>query len=50
MFKAEIPRLKSFEKAAAQGVPVYEVSDARAERGWEAYERAGKEIFNGSKG
>lgn len=50
IFKAEIPRLKSFEKAAAQGVPIYEVSDARAERGWEAYERAGKEIFNDSKG
>lgn len=50
VFKAEIPRLKSFEKAAAQGVPVYNVSDARAERGWEAYERAGKEIFNGNEG
>ena len=47
LFKAEIPRLKSFEKAAAQGVPVYQVDDARAGRGWEAYEAAGKEITNG---
>jgi chromosome partitioning protein len=49
LFAAEIPRLKSFEKAAAQGVPVYDVHDARAARGWEAYEAAGKEITNGKK-
>ena len=49
IFKAEIPLLKSFEKAAAQGVPVSEVHDPRAARAWSAYEAAGKEIANGKK-
>jgi Replication initiator protein A len=46
VLRAEIPRLprlKCFEKAAAQGVPVYDVDDARADRAWHAYEAAGKE-------
>lgn len=47
VFKAEIPRLVAFEKAAAEGVPVYTVADDRAARAWEAYEAAGKEIMNG---
>ena len=47
VFKTEIPRLVAFEKAAAEGVPVYEVHDDRAARAWEAYEAAGKEITNG---
>jgi chromosome partitioning protein len=47
VFKAEIPLLKSFEKAAAQGVPVCEVHDPRASRAWKAYEAAGKEIARG---
>src|SRR5208283_2029581 len=43
-FTAEIPRLKSFERAAASGVPVYGVTDdPRAKRAWEAYEAAGRE-------
>jgi len=45
LFSVDIPRLKAFEKAAAAGVPVYEVDDARARRAWEAYETAGKELF-----
>jgi chromosome partitioning protein len=49
VFKAEIPRLKAFEKAAAEGVPVSMVQDARAQRAWEAYEATGKEICNGRK-
>jgi chromosome partitioning protein len=44
VFKTEIPRLVAFEKAAAEGVPVYSVADERAARAWEAYEAAGKEI------
>lgn len=45
VFAAEIPRLKSFERAAAAGVPVYGVTDdPRAKRAWEAYEAAGKEM------
>jgi chromosome partitioning protein len=45
LFTVDIPRLKAFEKAAAAGVPVYAVDDARARRAWEAYEAAGKELF-----
>jgi chromosome partitioning protein len=43
-FRAEIPRLKAFEHAAALGVPVYDVHEPRAQRAWKAYESAGKEI------
>jgi len=44
VFKAEIPRLKAFEKAAAGGQIVNEVGDRNAERAWNAYKAAGKEI------
>lgn len=48
VFNAEIPRLKSFERAAAAGVPVYAVKrDAAALRAWQGYEDAGSEITNG---
>jgi chromosome partitioning protein len=47
MFATEIPRLAVFEKAAAGGVPVYDVKDKLAARAWDAYELAGKEIMNG---
>jgi chromosome partitioning protein len=48
VFATEIPRLAAFEKAAAEGVPVYGVKDDRnAGRAWDAYEAAGKEITNG---
>jgi chromosome partitioning protein len=48
VFTTEIPRLAAFEKAAAEGVPVYAVKDDRnAGRAWDAYEAAGKEITNG---
>ena len=48
VFKAEIPRLKSFERAAAAGVPVYAVKrDDTAMRAWQGYEDAGREIVNG---
>mgnify|MGYP003591274165 CR=1 FL=1 len=47
VFVADIPRLKSFERAAAEGVPVYAVlHDPRAKRAWEAYEAIGKEIIH----
>ena len=45
IFTAEIPRLKSFEKAVAEGVPVYAIDDPRAARAWSAYEAVGKEIL-----
>ncbi|MDQ2842276.1 MAG: ParA family protein [Acidobacteriota bacterium] len=48
VFAADIPRLAAFEKAAADGVPVYAVKDDRnAARAWDAYESAGKEIAHG---
>ena len=50
LFQVDIPRLKSFEKAAAEGVPVYAVNDVRAHRAWKAYEEAGKEIYNARTG
>jgi chromosome partitioning protein len=48
LFTVDIPRLKAFEKAAASGVPVYDVKDSRAKRAWEAYEAAGKEASHGA--
>lgn len=48
VFASEIPRLAAFEKAAAEGVPVYSVRDDRnAGRAWDTYEAAGKEITGG---
>jgi chromosome partitioning protein len=48
IFTSEIPRLAAFEKAAAEGVPVYSVKDDRnAARAWSSYEEAGKEIISG---
>jgi chromosome partitioning protein len=44
VFTAEIPELAAFDKASAQGVPVYAVNHPRAARAWEAYEAVGKEI------
>jgi len=45
VFKAQIARLVAFQKAALAGVPVYDVTDPRAERGWEDYVAIGKEIL-----
>ena len=45
IFGTDIPRLKAFEKAAAAGVTVDQVSGASARRAWEAYVIAGKELF-----
>lgn len=48
VFTAEIPRLAAFEKAAAEGVPVYAVKDDRnAARAWDAYQAAGSEVADG---
>jgi chromosome partitioning protein len=44
LFKAEIPRLSAFSKAALQGVAVSEVNDPRAARGWAEYVAVGQEI------
>ena len=44
ILRAEIPRLKAFEKAAATGQIVKEADDRNAGRAWDAYAAAGKEI------
>ena len=44
LFKAEIPRLVAFQKAALQGRPVNKVGDPRAEAAWRAYVGVGEEI------
>jgi chromosome partitioning protein len=49
VFKADIPRLKAFERSTADGVPVNAVNDLRAKRAWQAYAAVGKEILNGRK-
>jgi chromosome partitioning protein len=48
LFNAQIPRLSAFEKAAEKGIRVCDVkSNKNAQRAWEAYVSAGKEIING---
>jgi chromosome partitioning protein len=47
VLRAEIPDLVAFDKASAQGVPVYEVDDRRSARAWEAFEAVAREITNG---
>jgi chromosome partitioning protein len=43
-FRAEVPRLKAFEKAAAAGQIVDDTDDRNAARAWAAYEAAAKEL------
>jgi chromosome partitioning protein len=47
VFKAEIPRLAAFTKAALHGVVVRDVPDRRALVAWAAYESIGKEVERG---
>jgi chromosome partitioning protein len=45
---AEIPRFSAFEKAAAKGMQASAVKDPRkANRAWEAYVAAGREVARG---
>ncbi len=45
-FKTIIRRFVAFQKAALQGVPVYEVNDPRAQEGWDDYRRVGEELLH----
>jgi chromosome partitioning protein len=45
LFKAEIPRLVAYQRAALAGVVVSEVADPRAERAWAEYAHVGREMF-----
>ncbi|MBT9310696.1 ParA family protein [Leptothoe kymatousa] len=49
-FDRGIGRLAAFQKAAMQGIPVYDVKDQRSERGWQDYKSVGNEILNLLKG
>lgn len=44
LFGRDIRRLEAFEAAADEGVLVRELSDPRAQRGWEDYVRMGEEL------
>lgn len=46
IFTNEIRRREAFQKAANQGIPVYNVRDRRAQHGWEDYERVGEEVIS----
>ena len=45
LFKAQISRLAAFQKSALEGVPVYDIKDARAQQAWKDYESLGKEVL-----
>lgn len=45
MFKAQIRRLVAYQKAALDGIPVYEVGDPRAKTAWSDYVAAGEEML-----
>lgn len=50
LFKAAIPRLKTFERSAQLGLPVRDIKgDRNAKRAWDAYEAAGKEALKHGK-
>jgi chromosome partitioning protein len=46
VFKTGIRRFVAFQKAALQGVPVYDVNDPRAQEGWEDYKRVVEELLH----
>lgn len=45
LLKSGVRRLIVFQRAALQGVPVYEVNDSRGKDAWEDYEAVGREIL-----
>jgi len=45
LFQTGIRRIVAFQRAALQGVPVYQVNDPRAKQGWEDYQAVGREIL-----
>jgi chromosome partitioning protein len=46
LFKGYIRRLSAFQKAALQGIPVFEVKDSRSKEAWNDYEKIGEELVN----
>lgn len=46
LFKQSIRELKCYEKAALEGIPVYEVKDKMSQIAWREYQAVGEEILN----
>jgi chromosome partitioning protein len=45
LFQQSIRRFVAYEKAALEGIPVYETGDANSKIAWREYEQVGKEIL-----
>jgi chromosome partitioning protein len=45
LFNQGIRRFIAFQRAALQGLPVYEVKDGKAATAWDDYIAVGKEVF-----
>jgi chromosome partitioning protein len=45
LFKQGIRRMVAYQKAALEGVPVYQTNDPRAKVAWNDYVAVGKEIL-----
>jgi len=49
IFTGEIRRRVAFQKAALDGVPVYDVKDPRAQEAWQDYLEVGEEVVRGQE-
>jgi chromosome partitioning protein len=49
LFAGEVRRRVAFQKAALEGVPVYDVRDPRAAEAWQDYVDVGEEVVRGQK-
>ena len=49
IFAGEIRRRVAFQKAALEGVPVYDVKDPRAQEAWQDYVDVGEEVVRGQE-
>ncbi len=47
LFAGEIRRRVAFQKAALEGVPVYDVKDPRSAEAWQDYVDVGEEVVRG---
>lgn len=47
VFENGIRRFVAFQKAALQGVPVYDVNDVKAQDGWQDYVKVAEELLHG---
>jgi chromosome partitioning protein len=45
LFASQVTRAACFQKAADRGIPISEIVDARAARGWAEYQAVGREVL-----